>query len=491
MKERDKLESYFREQFDQLPDEGSPSGWDTPSRRVWENVEHSIPDYRRRRRWWPLVALLLFLTSAFFAWQWYQACNQLHLEQERLQQHIARLDALEKNAGRGTSAAEASAIVSAPPIATTPAASPASSSIAERPAALSYKEAAAALKDYLQRAEESSVAPSTRAPAFPGTTHFSFDEKTRATATPAEAQPPASTSATPSMLKPLQPSLLGFTLDASLLNASNAVEAPRVSPAGKWSVEVGAAPVATTRWLNYRAANAATRFERQEHATLSWTARAMVGYHFDEHWSVLSGIEWFGYNQRSSHLIAMRFTRQNGHIDSDGRLLNTYYADLPTSFGDASVEVRLASDAQPVTDLEEGKLFPMQFTARLDMQQWALPLLVQYRHGSDRWHWVARAGILANWIARKTLQIEDVEALHPRIEARSSRLANDGVLRRLADFSLDAMAGVGLRYQVSSGLGLQLMPSVRTNLTALSDTPKLRTHLYAWSVSVGAVWEFE
>lgn len=264
--------------------------------------------------------------------------------------------------------------------------------------------------------------------------------------------------------------------------------AQEASEGQSWFVEVGAAPVATTRWLRYRTSDVATRFERSEQATLSWMAHALVGVQLDGHWSVSGGVEWFGYTQHSTHLLAMRYTRQNGQTDSEGRLLNTYHTDLPTSFGDASVELRLASESKPAPDLDEGRLFPVQFSATLQMQQWALPLMVQYRSDGDGLRWVARAGLLANGILEKSLRIEAVRVMHPRIEARSVRLVNDGFQRRLADFSLDAAAGVGVQWEVGPGLSLQVLPSVRTNLTRLTDSPRLRTHLFAWSLQLGAVW---
>jgi hypothetical protein len=143
---------------------------------------------------------------------------------------------------------------------------------------------------------------------------------------------------------------------------------------------------------------------------------------------------------------------------------------------------------KPAPDLDEGRLFPVQFSATLQMQQWALPLMVQYRSDGDGLRWVARAGLLANGILEKSLRIEAVRVMHPRIEARSVRLVNDGFQRRLADFSLDAAAGVGVQWEVGPGLSLQVLPSVRTNLTRLTDSPRLRTHLFAWSLQLGAVW---
>jgi len=55
------LDELFRKTFDNLPDAPAPSGWDTPSERVWNHVERNI---QPPKSGWTLQAIGLVLAFA-------------------------------------------------------------------------------------------------------------------------------------------------------------------------------------------------------------------------------------------------------------------------------------------------------------------------------------------------------------------------------------------------------------------------------------------
>ena len=475
MEEKDRLDQFFQAKLSGQDEGVAPNGWDLPSDRVWQGIEASLSNHKRPLAgWWRfLLPALLALLALLFAMFWFASQRQVkQLEKTIAAQRMEMQQIAAKNnpdrAGNIAMQEEA----------TTP---------PEQPAAAS---------------QTSTTAP----PATPAATPPGIAQTKTATpaqrsahkgATMVEPEKPAPATAeaflprrTLGILQPIPtqwPPLYMPALPALTTNRWEGQTTEDQSLSGGWlPLEFSFSPVLSDRLITYKGKDIDTKFERTETSGFSWTASMLTGVHLGKNIHLLSGLDYFSYSQESTHLMAMRYTLQNAVTDLNGRRINTYTTDLPTSFGDATIEIRVADDgAANNPDLSEGRLFPVELVAGTKIRQLGVPLLLQYQGGQGTVQWLARAGLIGNWVIDGDFTLERIRVVHPGMQAQSYQITGARLSRRLKDFTLDFQLSAGAQLKLNDRLRLNLLPTFRTNVSPIFNSKKLSTNIYSWALNVG------
>lgn len=495
MEEKNRLDQFFKAQLSDRDAGASPGGWDVPSDRVWEGIEATISDRRKPAFWWrTLLLLLLAIMALVFASLWFASQQQVkQLERtvaEQRQQIEALIDANslentpqnerspltdENGSTKGESleaAGDAPGTEPAELITATSAAATGNEPPIDRNVGKKQPNSTGANEPTATVVEE----PKEDTPETQARTPELQPEEKRATPAPVPARWAFLEGNNPD----LTPRFDLAHVDGLQQNAST-----RFLP-----LEFSFAPVRSDRLLTYKGKDIDTRFERTETSGFSWTASVLTGVQFNERLRLLTGIDYFSYSQESTHLMAMRYTLQNSVIDMDGNRINTYTTDVPTSFGDAGVEIRVAEDGGTSNpDLSEGRLFPVEISAATNIRQLGIPMLLEYQSGGSVVQWISRAGLIGNWITDGDFTLQRARVLHPGMQAQTFRITSDKLTRKLNDFTLDLQLSTGAKMNLTDRFRLTLLPTFRTNLTPIFNNQKLKTNIYSWSVNVGLAFQ--
>ncbi len=495
MEEKDKLDQFFKARLSGQDTGASPEGWDLPSERVWEGIEASVRDDKKPAIWWRTSLLvLLALMVLLFAGLWFASQRQVRQLEKTVaeqRQEIKEIIAANRHAksnsdetyqiagavpqrgltGQKETVPGAGSHEFSPPDGNAPAL--ASGSSAEPPVSIGRQSGGFQRKDTATGIEEQ------KEEKQPG-------ESENAALTPARVI------SDPAMIAARWPYLAAGGTPVLTVNPETVVAggSPKSTSARWLPLELSFSPVLSDRLLTYKGKDIDTRFERTETAGFSWTASALTGVQFSDKFRLMTGLDYFSYSQASTHLMAMRYTLQNATTDMMGNRINTYTTDVPTSFGDASIEIRVADDgAVNNPDLSEGRLFPVEITARTTIRQLGVPVLLEYHSGSGPVQWISRGGLIGNWIIDGDFTLEHAKVVHPGMQTRSFRMTSDKLTRRLNDFTLDLQLSTGAQLNLAERLKLTLLPTFRTNLSPIFNNSKLKTNIYSWSLNAGLAFQ--
>lgn len=245
-------------------------------------------------------------------------------------------------------------------------------------------------------------------------------------------------------------------------------------------------PAYAWRSLRYKITDETTPFEKTESPELSYVAGLLAGMDVSKRWRIYSGVSYQRFHQASKHTIGLRYTTDQAVTDQHGDLVNTYQADLQTSFGEAEVAFRVANDAaSSEPDLNEGRIFPVRFLAEEGLDHFGIPVLVEYRMGSDRLNIVLKGGVVGNFLVGKSIRITDVRTMHPRLISRKTDVAGTRFLRNINSFTLDAQVSAGVHLGLSDRLSLTLEPTLRSNLTPVFENERLETRMFFLALNTG------
>lgn len=495
MEEKDKLDQFFKARLSGQDAGASPDGWDVPSDRVWAGIESEIADRRQPVVWWRVLLIaLLALLALLFAGLWFASQRQVEQlektvaqQRQEIREIIAANKPVQSVTDEGAGLAEADVETG--------------SAESEK----AFAEEGAANLGTADRSSQVIASDKGISPPFGYedlTAPSNFAEgQTNAVAEEGKTETPEGivksginesrqTIATSVLIPGLWNFLEVDHPDLSVNFDLGPDGSRHVSKARMLPLEFSFSPVLSDRLLTYKGKDIDTKFERTETAGFSWTASVLTGVQFSDKLRLLTGLDYFSYSQESTHLMALRYTLQNSQTDMFGNRINTYTTDVPTSFGDASIEIRVADDgAANNPDLSEGRLFPVEITAGTNIRQLGVPLLLEYRSGRGPVQWISLAGLIGNWIIDGEFSLQRARVVHPRMQARSFRMTSDKLTRRLKDFTLDMQLSSGAQLNLNDRINLTLLPTFRTNLTPIFDNEKLKTNIYSWSLNVGLAFQ--
>jgi hypothetical protein len=511
---KDKLEEFFRRTLDGMDDRPSGNGWDMPSGKVWEGIVAGINKGESARKpgfvKYGLMALVVLLLSAM-AYQWWTFDEKVEDLTGQVLQHVATIEQLQEDLDEkeGGGAEERSGGI-LPTGETTTGSLAAAKSLTNQKneataAAWAFKAAGTnvSLPEPISEAAKGVANGNHRDAVPPGTADASA-QNAAVPANPSEQHlgaaqmktgvPGAQIARSATVQLPLKvPALKAISPLSIFIKNSGSPAIPLTTvnelPAlegGRITLDAYFSPAYFWRSIRHKTTDVSTPYEKTESPAMSYTAGVLAGVDVSKRLRLYSGISYQRFSQASKHTIGLRYTTDQAVTGQNGDLVSTYQTNLQTSFGDAEVELRVASDASSSEpDLNEGRIFPVRFMAEERLVHLGIPVLLEYRVGGKRLSFALKGGVVGSFLVGKEMRITDVHMMNPRLVSRQVDIPGAKFLKNINSFTLDAQLSAGVHAGLSKRLSLTLEPALRSNITPIFENERLETRLFSLALNTG------
>lgn len=467
----DPLEEFFRKQLEAA--EGATpagAGWDVPGDAVWEQVAGALPPPPRRRRalwlWWALPLALLLGGLLWLYVQERAEGRERELRIEELTQALASC---------GAGAVPADGVGERVPAVRLPAAAAAGAGAAEAPAgprglgggsgllapgfsvpALDVL-GAGALLDTLGAAGEIDGAAGVALPDTAGVRVAAVDM----------AELPVRRVQSPLLLAPVA------------MWRPLAVEAPPMAARRAWVLGVYVGPAQAGRRIRAAAGQARPLFAGREEFVSSAERGVLLGLQLSPRWRVETGIGRQAFEHRTRQGFRLLY-RPDGETSAGGELGSTYALAVPSSYGDAEMEVDLRRDNAP-PPLSGLQILGVVRTTQ-SYRVTTVPVVAAYRINSQRLYVEAKAGLAFNWIEDEGFRA-DVSLARLDFRLRQVRVRRG--FSEAARSTVDAVAGLSVRYETWPGVTFFAEPTVQRSLTPALANENFSTYGRRRSLRLG------
>jgi hypothetical protein len=221
----------------------------------------------------------------------------------------------------------------------------------------------------------------------------------------------------------------------------------------------------------------------KENEFAAWTTEfgARAGWMPNRRWAVTTGLGVYAMQQQSSHQFRIKFDPGRERPVGEGQLAGAYHLTIPSSYGDAHVEVRMQRNPNnlPITP---GQFINVEMQTTTEIRYVTVPLNVHYFVTAGRWSAGLKGGLAMNFLQGQQFSaVSKVgqRGLATRVIAVDRRVEN--IRRVVPDFQL----GAALWYRPHPGWLLSLEPTYRQGLQPVIERPAFNINQYAWGLQLG------
>ena len=221
-----------------------------------------------------------------------------------------------------------------------------------------------------------------------------------------------------------------------------------------------------------------------------WTfgGGAKIGYQFNKHWSLESGIQYTKTKLNARHRIEKKYTSDHEMTNSGGELESDYTLSLTTSVGDATSNVSLARPAQ--VTIPEQMPFRLVIESTQQITALGIPILAKYSIGNNNFKAGLKAGLLTNFIINSDIEIKKIGSPLPTFRHRKHRINDKREIKNLKKNTFDLTAGIEAEFKINNSTFLSLEPSFSRSLTPIFEKENVKTFPMMASVKIGVNYRF-
>lgn len=500
---KDNLDSFFRKEFENLPDAPAPDGWDTPSDDLWDKIAVATPAGRGifSFSWTKLflgILLLGLLGATLFLWDQNRALNKdIRLQAQQIewlnqasQKDSNTHETIETVSGKREESLEDHKVI------------PQESSIAKQ---ISSSTAAPlkqeALADFPVTGKTNKrISKMVKMPEqpiiltqdgngenemagidFPESGKADGDiqktEKFRDHGLKDQVMVSRLSLPIPFIDIPDRPVVLlpGRIPDTAI----------PVTPVKKWSFYAGAyvAPNLTSGITkSLRGPLLFRTFEKEQ-----WSNEAGIkfGVMIGDHWKISTGLGLFNAALNSRQVFRIEYDHSLETQVGD-EYQSTYALSVPSSYGSADLEVdfrRSSSD-----QLSQGQNILLDVITRQRLKFINVPLLIGYEWGTKRLKYGVQTGLALNILNTTVLEAE--------ISSRNMRFRRYNQPRVTRQFTetrktgFDYVLSASLAYDLSPSVRFSVEPVFRKSVTPVVSTEDFSNKLYGVGLQLGAYYRF-
>lgn len=473
---KDPLEEFFRKQLggaEEPPSSGT--GWDVPDDRLWGQIAEALPPPRRRPLWllW-LLPLCLAVGGLLWLYQQERVARQQQEQQvERLTQALATCGAgvlPEDGVGERAPAALPTA---APELAADNAAVPPARTAAHQqaptaPLSTPHMLALSAAPPLPGIPQEAAGAHSL--PSVPDTTEWR--EATAMAALPVRHALGVQRSPT---LAPI-----------AIWRPWAVTAAPAPAPRLAWVVGAYYGSAQNGRQIRPASGQVQPLFRGKEEFVRSAERGVLLGLQLSPRWRVETGASrhQFQHITRQNFRLAFRPDRETS---TGSELGSTYALAVPSSYGDAEMEVDLRRDNAPLPSPLPGQQILGAVRTTQAFRVTTVPLVAAYRLNRHRLHVEAKTGLAFNWIEDQGFQ---AQVSLTRLDFRLRQVRVQRGFSDAARSSVDYVAGLSLRYEAWPGTALFVEPTFQRSLTPSAVNESFSTYGQRRALRLGLAHRF-
>lgn len=211
-----------------------------------------------------------------------------------------------------------------------------------------------------------------------------------------------------------------------------------------------------------------------------------IGTKLGQSWSVESGL----YYRTTSHSATTRpeFQFQDRHPRRPGDPRFDFICNLNTPTG----VVALALAAEPSNSSQsigEEESLAFEVTTVQKASYISLPILLQYQSPGKRFHFIAKGGLLINFLLDEDFQISTVNSLNSKLRLPPN-IPSMSAQESLNSTTVDYWLGAGLAYDLNSNMSLSLEPTFLKTFSRQNIQNTVQSSNYALGLNAGLTLNF-
>jgi hypothetical protein len=501
---KDNLESFFKKEFEQLPETPANDGWDTPSNEVWGGIEEGLSSGAAGFfiSWKMLILGTLILALAGTTFYLIQKNNTLSedlrlkaMEIETLNESLSK----EKNNTREIKAIQTEDVVDTQNnTANTAEANQVltdnllvANSKKEKPLELNKKSVPTTKQDKPVKNTVSKTTDIAEKNSIPDTgqgqkiTNPELALTNPEQNTTTEFNAPVNQKSVAKITLPLNfIATPEIPLPGSIKLSETSIS--QIKPVKNITCIAGAylAPNFTSN-STMSSGGEPLLFRNLEKEAVSNEYGIKLGVKFGNHWKITSGVGIYNSALTSRQVFRINFNPAQETQTGD-EFQSTYALSVPSSYGDSDVEVdfrRSSSD-----QFNQGQHILLDVRTKQKLKFINIPLIVGYEWGKGRFKYGIQSGISLNILKATVFEAE--------IASKNMKFRRHNPLRVTRKASatkkttLDYVLSAGVAYEISPSLRLSVDPVFRKNITASISTEDFSNKLYSLGLHVGAYYQF-
>ena len=520
---KDNLENYFKKSFEGLGDAPFEDGWDTPSEGVWTGISGGMND-AKIGFWsfknWKLWAMLALLLTAIVIYQFCTYQNNFDSLNEQVLQNVAMIEDLKKELQEEQKNDFDTSKQTIDNQASLEAFPSDRDRLGQDERNIDDQEASS---DKLVTSE-SGVAKSSPL-TTPKVSSLNVNSDSHKTTTrndtkkselfdlvqPEEVELQeehnpviAETVAKPSEKTripiisriPNQPSFVTSLNNTPELELNNPIpflsrDPIKTTSYKKWSIQPYLSTLFANRVLRNKETGKVRDFGQSNSSEFSYGGGADINLHLNKNWSIFSGLSYQNLNLTSVHRVGLRYSEVDAAINDNGNPERDYDVDMSTEYGDINFEVRAENEQQhDGFDYSEGRPIRANVTVAQQLHYMSIPVGLKYQLNAGKWSVALKGAVMPSFLVADEIDITKIKFVEDRLVVRDAQLKANKVSKLLNPFVLNAQAGLGIGYQISSNLKLAVEPNLQANLTPYLERPKREVRIYSLEFRAGLAYQF-
>ncbi|MFN7116485.1 MAG: hypothetical protein ACK4TA_06765 [Saprospiraceae bacterium] len=160
--------------------------------------------------------------------------------------------------------------------------------------------------------------------------------------------------------------------------------------------------------------------------------------------------------------------------------------DLNTPSGTVALAISVENTALATPEEEE---IALEITANQSLTYLSIPLLLNYQIGNNKLHLNAKGGVLTNFLLENDFNITNIHSNNINFRPQPNQpLRNEPLY--INQLSLDYLLQVGLAYDVTPNLSVNVSPTLIGSLSNQSANRFVQSSSYSAGLSAGLTWGF-
>lgn len=213
-----------------------------------------------------------------------------------------------------------------------------------------------------------------------------------------------------------------------------------------------------------------------------------LGKDIGRNWSVESGALYRSTSITSTHQATFKFRDRKFPPHGGGGPRDCQFDyDLNTPNGTVAVSVTVESRANssPLDEEEVG----LDITSEQSLSYLSVPLLLNYQIGKGKLHINAKGGLLTNFLLHNNFNVTNINSSNDNFKPQANqRFKGEPIY--FNELSLDYLLQVGVAYDITRNLSVNLDPTFVGSITNQSSNRFIQSSNTSVGLSAGLTWGF-
>lgn len=212
-----------------------------------------------------------------------------------------------------------------------------------------------------------------------------------------------------------------------------------------------------------------------------------AGVNLSQNWSLETGILQRSLTVTSTHQPKFRF-KERKLSPHGGRPEDCEFEyDLNTPNGIVALAITVAKNA--ATQPNEDEEIALEIATTQSLNYIGIPIALQYQTAAGKFHVFAKGGMLMNFLTKNEFNVTKVNSSNINFKSQNNQsLRSDPIY--VNSISLDYLLQVGVAYDMSKHLSVQLSPILMGSLSNPSSNRVVQSSNTATGLSTGVAWSF-